>query len=228
MSSRSRQPKPPRKRLLNGVQGLYPAHEPSQVLRCLAQRVLHDALGLPRSEPPLDPAVEQELVQAWVEAITEEPFADHIGEIYMELASCGMKQWLGQYFTPFPVASLIARINLAGGLPAKPQVSVAEPACGSGVLVLAFLAEVHAMGGAEALGRLRIWMNDLDATCAWVAAAQVVLLLMRLRASVAELHVTIGNGLTDDQRTILRATANPQATEPDAEHQEAACQALAT
>lgn len=72
--------------------------------------------------------------------------SDVLGEIYMDLGLGNAKS--GQYFTPWPVADLMAQITYGEELSnlTKPFVTLSEPCCGSGVMVLAFAKTLISKG----------------------------------------------------------------------------------
>src|SRR5690606_20584284 len=105
---------------------------------------LADLTGQRKKQPPPQEVMPElfELGQLYARsAIAAPPFTDVLGSTYMDLVSTGGQKVLGQYFTPEPVARLMA------GLVA-PDISAInnselfrlyEPACGSGVMVLQFM-----------------------------------------------------------------------------------------
>jgi type I restriction-modification system DNA methylase subunit len=69
------------------------------------------------------------------------PFTDILGGYYMEFAlSQKGQQWNGEFHTPKPICDLMARITLGDveALPAEEKITVCEPACGSGAMILSF------------------------------------------------------------------------------------------
>lgn len=99
---------------------------------------------------------------------------DFLGEIYMELEI--QNRWIGQFFTPWPVAMAMAKMNCPD--PAEDVskasdgiVTVMEPACGSGVMILAF-AENFRESGMAPERHLNATMVDLDRLCTDIAYIQ--------------------------------------------------------
>lgn len=88
----------------------------------------------------------------------DRPFEDVLGSHYMEFAlSSKAQQWGGEFHTPKPVCDLIARM-LGDDLPREGPITVLEPACGSGAMILA-LAQAPP---AEDRRRLRVTAIDIS------------------------------------------------------------------
>lgn len=69
------------------------------------------------------------------------PFTDILGGYYMEFTlSSKSQQRNGEFHTPKNVCDMIARIMVGDGegLPAEGKITVCEPACGSGAMILSF------------------------------------------------------------------------------------------
>lgn len=80
-------------------------------------------------------------------ALSKNPNQDFLGEVYM-LLNLGQKD-KGQYFTPYGVASLMAMLTCNGiekRVMDEGYVSVSDPACGSGSMLIAFANEVQNKG----------------------------------------------------------------------------------
>lgn len=91
------------------------------------------------------------------------PFEDLIGGYYMEFAlSQKGQQWNGEFHTPKPICDLMARMTLGdiGSLPAEGPITVCEPACGAGAMILS-LAEACSP---EVRRRLRVTAIDINRT----------------------------------------------------------------
>lgn len=111
----------------------------------------------------------------WSEALHQatkaSPYDDHLGVAYMML-SMGHPGF-GQYFTPGPVARLMAAISTHDLTPRMDgsMLRGCEPCVGSGVMVLAAEAARKEQGQQPIL-----WMlMDLDPTCCMMAAIQCCL-----------------------------------------------------
>lgn len=75
-----------------------------------------------------------------IEALEENPAQDFLGNLYMNL-NFG-SNWAGQFFTPWHVAEMMAQMNMGPGLrqeiASKGFISVSDPCCGAGCMLLAF------------------------------------------------------------------------------------------
>lgn len=83
-----------------------------------------------------------ELLAMLIELLEVEP-ADVLGGLYMELGLGNDKN--GQFFTPDCVSLLCAKISSQGAfdkLENKPFITLSEPACGAGGMILAFVKEM--------------------------------------------------------------------------------------
>jgi N-6 DNA Methylase len=117
-----------------------------------------------------------------IEEMEAKPFTDILGDFYLEVASHSSKQARGEFFTPPQISKLMARMLFdveavkAKGMP----ITVNEPACGSGGMVLA-VAELFAP---DAVDLLRVTCQDINPLAAdmcfinttlWGIPAQVIL-----------------------------------------------------
>ncbi len=136
------------------------------------------------------------------------PFYDVLGETYMDMVSRWGQKALGQYFTPWPVAMMMAR--MMGGKPSrKGLIRVCDPACGSGVMALAMANNVYSSDGPEALRQYSFTGIDLDHFCARIFACQMLANTLVHQVEVGEILVYHGNTLGDlaALRVVLHATA---------------------
>lgn len=100
---------------------------------------------------------------ALVSEMQEQPYTDLLGRYYMEFAiSAGGQKWNGEFHTPRSICELMARLALGdlAELPAEGPITVCEPACGAGAMVLAF---AHAVP-VEHRRRLRVTAIDINRT----------------------------------------------------------------
>lgn len=93
------------------------------------------------------------------DALTEE-MSDVLGQIYME-SGMGSK-YTGQFFTPFHLSELCARLGIESGkLPEAGNVLLCEPSCGGGGMVIAACKVLHE-AGFDFQRRLDVVAQDLD------------------------------------------------------------------
>lgn len=158
-----------------------------------------------------------ELSGLYAQLVFENPWMDILGTAYMDIASHGGKAHLGQFFTPHPVALMMAQMVLGADPPdTRPPgafVRVLEPTSGSGALCLATCAAYVTEFGPQSLLRLSITACDLDPLCARMTAAQLLGNAM-VHAPIGEIVVYRGNSLmpATHWEVVTHATAplNPQ------------------
>jgi len=144
-----------------------------------------------------------ELLGVVTEALEDEPAEDFLGAAFMrnELSS----HWAGQFFTPASVSLAIAATLVGDGedlrarVAERGYVSLAEPACGAGGMVLAF---AHAMreAGIEPQRHLYVEATDLSPTCAHMT-------LIQLSLSGIPARVVLGNSLSLEVRETFETPA---------------------
>lgn len=123
-------------------------------------------------------------------------FCDFLGNVFMKL-ELGDK-YRGQFFTPWDVARMMAQLQL-GDVKAifdeKPFITLSEPACGAGCMVLAFADALNQAGYAS---HRYLWVSatDIDPLAAGMAYIQLSL------CGVAG-EVVIGNSLCGERRRVL-------------------------
>lgn len=117
-------------------------------------------------------------------------YRDVLGEIYMDMA---MNPGSGQFFTPWEVACLMAELQSDHGALVRERhavddftpVTVNDPACGSGVLLLAFASTYPVEMVRQ--GHVMFYGQDIDATC--VKMAHCNMRLYGMNRSGFPLHV---------------------------------------
>jgi len=112
-------------------------------------------------KPELD--IFAEALGALVLEMESRPFADILGGYYLEFGlSTKGQQWTGEFHTPKPVCDLIAKITLGDleSLPAEGPITLCEPACGSGAMILSLAQACPS----EARRRLRVTAIDINRT----------------------------------------------------------------
>lgn len=109
-------------------------------------------------------------------------YGDHLGHLYMSL-DLG-REPLGQFFTPYSLSSLMARMNVGEQitlLDRQPFITLHEPTCGSGGMIVAFAEAMH-WAGANPQRQLHVTAGDLDAGA--VHMAYVTLTLLHIPAAI--------------------------------------------
>lgn len=105
-------------------------------------------------------------------------FADILGPVYMEIRSSWGKSALGQYFTPWPVCIAMAEMSMGDvseRLETGEDITVNDPACGSGAMPLAARAIVARDHGRRVSQRVKLSGQDIDQTCCWMAQIQLLM-----------------------------------------------------
>ena len=116
-----------------------------------------------------------ELVNILVDALEKDPDQDFLGEMFMalELGS----HWHGQFFTPFSVCRMMAKMQISSAseeIKAHGWVAINDPACGAGALLIAARNEFAARG----VGFQQTWYvaQDIDQTAGLMCYIQLSLL----------------------------------------------------
>ena len=204
---------PNTKKLLAALDDGY-RHAPHEMLSYFLSKIMTGLWGLPewQTVPPEVSVKIDEAVSEYGNLVTAlPPFSDILGPVYMEMRGKGSKQILGQFFTPWTVASMMSRMT-AGERPAAQEgrlIRICDPACGSGVMMLAFLNTVLSDWGPEYMRRISVTGCDLDAYCARMMAVQVLANCTQHGLTLGEVVVLRGNSLApwDNMDTILYASA---------------------
>lgn len=171
------------------------------VFACLSygtqEDLYHEAIKPYKSKPEiLDLYAEAfgELVNTYQEGSR---YADHLGDYHMSLQGKKSAQATGEYFTPMPVAELIASLTGVERSNGKP-IKVLEPACGSGRMVLAKAKILEEAGMSVDHLEAEAW--DVTQSCFFMAYINMTLWAIPAR-------VVHGNTLTQEvyreQETIL-------------------------
>lgn len=100
-----------------------------------------------------------------------EPFADHLGAIYMECY--GGNKHLGQCFTPYGVSQLVAATAI--GEPVAKFNTANDCACGGGALLIAACEQYH-KAGVNYQTYLKLFAEDLDSLCVHMCYIQLSLI----------------------------------------------------
>lgn len=115
-------------------------------------------------------------VLALVTLELEENPRDVLGEIYMQLEISSREQ--GQFFTPYSVCQLMAGMQFgdaADRLQATPFLTLYEPACGAGAMVIAATQSLKAQG-VNYQQQLHVTADDLSLTAVHMSYVQFSLL----------------------------------------------------
>jgi hypothetical protein len=112
----------------------------------------------------------------YIDALEQNPFVDILGELFMRLDIRSVQA--GQFFTPWPVVLMMARMQFDAEVfkqtvSDKGVVTVCDPACGSGVMLLAFAQVVYQELGDEGLSRLELYGQDIDLRCVNMCRIQI-------------------------------------------------------
>lgn len=140
-----------------------------------------------------------QLLARLVLLMDDEP-RDVLGPLYMELELGN--DHTGQFFTPHEVCTLMAQVSYGAELAmlTKPFVTLSEPACGAGGMVLAFV-NVMRKSGHDPAKRLWVHCQDIDRTAA---------LMCYLQLSLWHVPgvVVVGNTLTVEAREVYYTPAH--------------------
>lgn len=182
-----------------------------EMLRWMLSMAFH-IMGLPEWETIPDevkPQVKQALIAYENAVARSHPFSDILGEVYMELVSRWGKSALGQFFTPQPIAQMMAQMTIGGKpLPEGRLIYACDHAVGSGVMMLSLLQSVLSESGPDGLKCWSVTGIDLDPVCARMFALQVVANCSIHQVQVGEVLAYHGDALdkADKLKVILHAT----------------------
>jgi len=121
-------------------------------------------------EKEMFPKILGELVMA-----LETP-GDYLGEVFMEL-ELGNK-WKGQFFTPYNLCLLTASVaiqDMKDKIREKGFISLNEPACGGGAMIIA-VAQIMREKGFNPQRQLKVIAQDLDQKAVYMSYVQLSLL----------------------------------------------------
>lgn len=179
-----------------------PRHNARELFGWLLDDVLADLTGRRKACPPPAEALPliRELAGTYARAVAAAPFEDVLGPLFLETVCRGDQRYRGQFFTPWPVARMMAALAGPGAAEAGPRPGgglwrLCEPACGSGVLLLASLHVLTERCGRDAARHWSFTAIDLDGHCARMAAAQLLANGLIHQTPPGELVVYRGNSL---------------------------------
>ncbi|WP_349855397.1 ArdC-like ssDNA-binding domain-containing protein [Pectobacterium aroidearum] len=103
--------------------------------------------------------------------------SDFLGSVFMELELGDRRR--GQYFTPYSVGYMMAKMQLADGLPAltsgeRDFITVSDPVCGAGGLIVA-MAQAMLDAGFNPQKQMMAVCVDIDPVAAMMAYVQLAL-----------------------------------------------------
>jgi len=102
---------------------------------------------------------------------------DYLGEVFMEL-ELGNK-WKGQFFTPYHLCLLMAQLTLdkdiSTNIQVKEFITLNEPACGGGAMIIAFI-QIMKDRGFNPQKQLKVTAQDLDIKSVYMTYIQLSLL----------------------------------------------------
>ena len=98
----------------------------------------------------------------------KETNGEYLGDLYMEYAS---SQFKGQFFTPWHVCQMMAKLtHQERDFPKDRTITVNDPACGAGAMLLAFGKELSF----EENGRVLFVAQDIDLHCCQMTALNLM------------------------------------------------------
>lgn len=122
----------------------------------------------------------------------EGEYQDFLGGCFMEMELGN--HWTGQFFTPYHVCKAIAQVSFDVSIfDSKQIVTVGEPACGAGAMIVALCDYLH-KEGIDFQRRLKVTAQDLDTTAAHMCYIQLSLI-------GCPAHVIVGNSLKVECRS---------------------------
>lgn len=135
-----------------------------------------------------------------VDAFEANPDQDFLGDLFMRFDLSDT--WKGQFFTPYNVSKAMASViigNLDEQMEKKPWISVCDPACGAGALLIAFAQECLRQN-VDYQASVLFVAQDIDRTAALMCFVQLSLL-------GCPGYVIVGDSITNP--TIGRNTLLP-------------------
>ena len=179
-----------RKKIIKAIEkmsGRYSAYEVfSDWIRCMAigisnsTQLLHDRIWKEREQSYMDtirkytPEEQNNFCEmtAWLTETMEDGPDDVLGYIYMQ-SGMGSKA-AGQFFTPFHLSELTARLGI-GKPDANEIIELNEPSCGGGGMVIA-AAKILMEAGINYQKRMKVVAQDLDWKGVYMCYVQLSLL----------------------------------------------------
>lgn len=134
-------------------------------------------LSIIRSYEKEEQEIFPQLLSVVTMAFEDNPKQDFLGNLYTELNLNQHQK--GQFFTPYHICEFMAEIQNGGDLKSEVEqkgfISVSDPACGAGALLIAFAnsARAHGVNYQE---KVLFVAQDIDATAAKMCYIQLTLL----------------------------------------------------
>ena len=121
---------------------------------------------------------------------------DFLGMTFMQL-ELGDKH-RGQFFTPWNVASMMGRLQFTGleqKLQTQPFVTISEPGCGAGGMMIAAAVEIQALGYEPSQ---HMWVSCVDIDVVAVSMAYIQLSSLGIPG-----EIVLGNALANERRLVM-------------------------
>lgn len=125
---------------------------------------------------PVELAAMSDMFTEIVRGLEDNPDQDFLGDLFMKLEL--YNEYRGQFFTPYNVCSMMAHISspsMQGEVEEKGYISVNDPACGAGALLIAFANEALRQK-VNYQQRMLFVAQDIDFTAAMMCYIQLSLL----------------------------------------------------
>lgn len=142
--------------------------------------LMHDSVWISREEKyldlskryTLDELVEMTRLFGLLVAALEEKPSDYLGKIFMESGSGSQRT--GQFFTPYHLSELTAKIGI-NDIPFDGKIVVNEPSCGGGGMIIAAASTLKDKG-INYQQKMKVIAQDLDWTAIYMCYVQLSLL----------------------------------------------------
>lgn len=121
---------------------------------------------------------------------------DYLGEVYMQIGSLSKSKAFGQFFTPFHICEMMARIQFGDvkqliekAKKENRRITVDEPCVGSGAMLLACKKVIMQEAGLAGLDHFEFYGTDIDLTCVKMCKIQMLLTNYRYMSNLLLLHL---------------------------------------
>lgn len=154
-----------------------------------------------KEELPIFQSITADLIELMDYSAVNMQYTDYLGQIFHRLQANNKRT--GQFFTPASISELTANIadeieHIEKVIAEKGYIKVAEPACGSGSMLLGYVAKIAKLGyNPQQVLLIDAW--DIDRKCVNMCYFQ--LNLYGLRAAVTH-GDTLGNKVYDRYYTL--------------------------